>query len=328
MRVETSIIIPVFNAAKHLRACLASIQQQSKPDFEVILVDDGSTDNSSDILAEFTQADSRFSVVQQMNAGAAAARNQGLDRACGNTIALVDADDVLMPTYLEQLTSAIHQADIAICGYSHWHDGVQRPIIIQPSGPMEREQLIRHSLATTGLTGGCWNKLLRRALIEENQLRFDPAIHVGEDMLFLMGYYQAVRQAAYVAEPLYLYRQHESSITHVSEAAQQFSARDASVLDAVEQLCDITQAESAVIQDVVAYRQVRSSLRLFRLIQRCNYADTTLIERVQTNIKTGLKGFTRSGHASFSESMGATLVAKSPALTGYLIRHLPKRMMT
>lgn len=113
-----SIIIPVYNVEQYLDKCLKSISKQTFLDFECIIVDDGSPDNSNAIIDKYVNKDQRFKVIHQKNMGLSAARNTGLDAAKGDYIAFVDSDDYIANDYLEKfvLKIASSNADIIICG--------------------------------------------------------------------------------------------------------------------------------------------------------------------------------------------------------------------
>ena len=110
-----SVIVPIYNAEKYLNECISSILSQSYKDFELILIDDGSTDKSQNICNEFAKKDLRITVVHQ---GISAARNNGLKNAKGEFVAFVDSDDYVEKNWLELLVKAIttEEADIAVCG--------------------------------------------------------------------------------------------------------------------------------------------------------------------------------------------------------------------
>lgn len=312
MPPEISVILPVFNAENHLNECLRALSKQTFTAFEVLLINDGSTDDSPKILADRANTDDRFRLIQQANSGVSVARNTGLQHARGEYIAFVDADDSFTPDYLEKLLTAIEGVDLAACGYAKWERGSAQPVLLSTSRALNQKQLIAETLATTGLTGACWNKLLRRSVIEHLNLHFEPGIHVAEDMLFLLRYYLAIQRGNYIGLPLYQYRQHNASMMRRSGAARSWNSRDESVLDAVEQMVQVASAQPAQIQDLVAYRQVRSSVRLYWLMVRCRYRSATLIQRIKDNLRAGLPGAKRSGHSSISEHIAAHAIAKLP----------------
>ena len=120
-----SVIVPVYNTSKYLRQCLDSIQAQTLKEIEIICVDDGSTDNSMEILLEKELEDSRICILQQKNRGGGAARNLGMSIAKGKYLSFLDSDDFFEPTMLEEAYTAAekHNADITIYSYHIFYDG-------------------------------------------------------------------------------------------------------------------------------------------------------------------------------------------------------------
>lgn len=113
-----SIVIPIYNAEKFLKKCVSSVLEQSYKDFELILIDDGSSDNSSVICSEFAECDSRVIFIHQNNSGVSSARNCGLEAAKGEFIAFVDSDDYVEKDWLKLQINAMtaNNADVAVCG--------------------------------------------------------------------------------------------------------------------------------------------------------------------------------------------------------------------
>ena len=214
-----SVVIPVYNAEKFLPECLDSVLCQEFPSFELLLIDDGSTDGSGKIADRYAEKDSRIVVVHQPNAGVSAARNRGVAEARGEYIAFVDADDRVTPTYLSHLLSP--QVDLSIAGISLLHE---------PSGRMESHGFDRTRSARTdrerGLlfadaeihdtTKGPCNKLFRREIIEQHHLRFNPRYSYGEDHLFVLEFVKHCHSIAQIAHTdyLYIHRPTAASLTH------------------------------------------------------------------------------------------------------------------
>ena len=109
-----SIIIPIYNAEESIKACLESIFAQDYQRFEVIAIDDGSTDGTPAVLDNCKQADGRVKVIRQMNAGVSAARNRGIDASSGDYVTFVDCDDTLLPNHISNLVNSISDVDLAI----------------------------------------------------------------------------------------------------------------------------------------------------------------------------------------------------------------------
>lgn len=205
-----SVIVPVHDVRDHVAACIASLRAQTLPDFEVIVVDDGSTDDSAQVALRAIDGDSRFRLVRQDNRGLSGARNTGLNLARGAFIAFVDSDDRVAPGYLQQMWQVLDQtgADWVACairfcfpsGVSSCHSGIHGQAAQHSSGRVARFALADWGDAIRHFPSA-WNKLYRRALIEG--LRFPEGIWFEDHGFF---YRAAARtdHIAHLAEPLYL----------------------------------------------------------------------------------------------------------------------------
>ena len=178
-----SIIIPVFNVEKYLRECLDSLLNQTYQDFEVICVDDGSTDESYKILEEYKNKDERFVIIQQNNKGAGAARNRGIELAKGEYIQFLDSDDYFEPNMLEKLCSVAkkNDTDIVVCsarkvdenkniiesGNPLWPININKVVFDKVFSPEDFREDIFGLFCVVP-----WNKLYKRSLIVENGLKF------------------------------------------------------------------------------------------------------------------------------------------------------------
>ena len=191
MQPKISVIVPVYKAEKYLLRCVDSILAQTFTDFELILVDDGSPDNSGTICDEYAQKDSRVRVFHKENGGVSSARNLGLDNARGEWITFCDADDYVTPDWLMAYSDAmVSNADLAIQGY-HIIDSnrnIVKHLPSQKGNTVEDKQKLIVSLMCQGVYGFLWVKLFKRQLIEENNIRFDIKSSFREDAQFLSKY--------------------------------------------------------------------------------------------------------------------------------------------
>ena len=180
-----SIVVPVFNAEQSLAACLDSIVGQSHSALEIILVNDGSSDNSGAICDRYAEQDSRIRVIHKPNGGPSSARNAGLEIATGPWVTFVDSDDYAEPDLCEYLLSLaqVHNADIVQCG-AFWEDKNHSKTIFAPVQDAIFSQGINTFSPDTWLFfgNGNWGKLYRRDIIRT--VRFDPAYTIGEDLYF------------------------------------------------------------------------------------------------------------------------------------------------
>lgn len=211
-----SIIVPVYNVASYLSACLDSILSQSFSDFEVQLVDDGSTDGSGPLCDELAAKDPRIVVSHQKNGGVSSARNLALEQAQGEWILFVDADDALLPDGLSELVGGISdEVDLVMLDFvesARWEEGMPFP---HGEGKMVgREEALASMFIGTDqrYQGYVFAKLFRRGLLEEHHLRFDPAISIKEDTLFVVHFLCLSDKRVYFSEtPVYHYIQRPSS---------------------------------------------------------------------------------------------------------------------
>lgn len=192
MTPKISIIVPVYNAEKYLPDCLNSILGQTYTDFEVILVDDGSTDQSLRIIDKYIAKDDRFHLFQQTHRGVSAARNIGLKNVTGDYISFVDADDQIASTYLEDLYHAFdEQVDSSMCGFKKIDLLSYEDCVVIPKKMIEslEDNLIGFYEATnTDWQRYLWNRMFKHSIIKSNNLRFKEDIFYKEDGLFVVQY--------------------------------------------------------------------------------------------------------------------------------------------
>ncbi len=184
MKNETpavSVIIPVYNVEKYLRRCLDSVVNQTFTDFELILVNDGSTDSSLEICQEYAATDSRIKVIDTPNGGCSRARNIGWNNSCGDWILCIDSDDWIELNMIERLytTALSEEADIVACNiYSDNGAGVLN-LLGYPYGPLEpKKEIYRMGINYSAV----WNKLVSRNLYEEYDIRWIPGVAMWEDL--------------------------------------------------------------------------------------------------------------------------------------------------
>lgn len=217
MHPAISLIVPVYNIAPYIGACLASIRAQSFGDFEAIIVNDGSTDDSLAVISKAIAEDSRFRIITRPNGGLSAARNTGLDAAQGDVIGFVDGDDWLEPDFLRLMHDALTEssADWVSCGLwlDHGEGGafIHSTVHDAPKLPEQSddasETVLEDMISWTGVVRhfpSAWNKLYRRKLI--GKLRF-PVGLLYEDHPFFCACAARTTQMARVPRALYHWRQ-------------------------------------------------------------------------------------------------------------------------
>lgn len=185
---KISIIVPVYNCAPYLSRCIDSILAQTCANLELLLIDDGSTDDSGRICDCYAAADTRVQVLHQVNAGVSAARNAGLEIASGDYIGFVDADDWIDPTMFETLLrhAQDQNAQIVMCdAVTVWDGGRQEPDTIDL---LPADQYLSKAAITPDIlrliAGSVWRCLYSAALLRKGNIRFPVGIRLSEDRLF------------------------------------------------------------------------------------------------------------------------------------------------
>ena len=197
-----SVIVPLYNAKKYLHRCIDSILAQTFTDFELLLVDDGSTDSSDAICDEYAEKDSRVRVFHKKNGGVSSARNLGLVNTKGEYVMFVDSDDYMLPTMCELMLRTIENksADLVVCGTTETGGGFWRPRFDED---FSKEQLKERfvSLLHTELLSPPWNKIYKKVKI--GNLRFREDISFGEDLLFNIQYLDICNKISFIKESPY-----------------------------------------------------------------------------------------------------------------------------
>ncbi|MBR4057713.1 MAG: glycosyltransferase family 2 protein [Oscillospiraceae bacterium] len=221
---EISIILPAYNAQDTLVRAVESVRAQHFQDWELILVNDGSIDNTAALCDCFAGEDSRIRVLHKENAGVSCARNDGISAARGAWIAFLDADDWYEPDYLSAMLVALHASaeESAACGFSYVYPNGEKSIAPSPlaEGLHTAEEvtqgfvspLLCDRLSSTLTLGVIWRCLFSRRILLENDIQFSGSYL--EDELFLIEYFGRGQSMACVNKPLYNYMQSDSSVTH------------------------------------------------------------------------------------------------------------------
>ncbi len=219
---KLSIIVPVYKAEKHIRQCLDSIVGQEYPNWECILINDGSPDSSGDICDEYAAKDKRFIVVHKTNAGAAEARNDGLRKATGDYITFVDSDDELLPQALVIYHDAIVKygnIDVIKAGYiKHFEvqDIEKKHSCGKETLETSKRRIVRLLNEESYYHGFLWNECIRRELIGD--IKFDNGLHWNEDSIFSFQLFLKAESVLFSPQLVYKYYIRETeSLSNVKD---------------------------------------------------------------------------------------------------------------
>lgn len=212
--IEISVIVPFYKPQRlQFRKCLDSLTQQHFDSYEIILVDDGNPEAWNTIAEEYSKNHQNVQVLHQKNGGVSAARNAGIQKASGKYIAFVDADDYVEKDYLSALYDAVQDCDLAICGIAEQYYPVQ-------DRWMEARVFFSTPAVYTGLQyiNFSVNKLYKAEIIKENNISFPVGVKLGEDAIFLSGYYKHCKSIRTVSDLLYHYVWTPDSAVHSFDA--------------------------------------------------------------------------------------------------------------
>lgn len=211
---KVSIIVPVYNAAAYLEVCITSILRQTYKNLEIILVNDGSTDESGNICDQYTYIDPRITVIHQENAGPSAARNTGIERATGTYLQFVDADDRIKETTTQQFIHCMeaYDADLVICGYESGNQLLSPTV----AGFFTKEVFLNHIglLYKQIILPSPCNKMYRLEKVKHLGIRFPYSHSFGEDLLFNLSYIENSTSFYVLPNSLYVYEQNPHSLTN------------------------------------------------------------------------------------------------------------------
>ena len=259
-----SIIIPVYNAGEFLRETVLSVLEQDYKAIELILVNDGSKDDSLSICNELKAADDRIIVIDQPNAGVSTARNNGLKAAKGEYVLFVDADDLLEKDMVSTLYNKAVEtsAEIVSCGAALIKDGL---VIKEEFGTNQlytytREEALKFFLIGNRVNIGVWTKLFKKSVIED--LEFRKNIRINEDKLFI---FEALMKAnKYVVYDVSKYRY----IQRASSATRTFDCRWFDTIDVADLMLDTIRANNANLEFYARINQVKVYYWLLLMMYR------------------------------------------------------------
>ena len=210
--MKISIIMPVYNCEKYLDIAIRSIERQSFHDWELLLIDDGSTDNSGEICEKWGKNDSRISVFHQINRGVSAARNWGLKKADGNYIFFMDADDYISDNFLQDVSESIqrYNADIILVNAKRFFDkDCFKPPEIKLSQNLSEDYL--HRLLRCGFLREAWFKVCKSSLIGHEF--FNEKLKSAEDLDYMAEILKSCKTVACTKDSFYYYNKMQTSFT-------------------------------------------------------------------------------------------------------------------
>lgn len=318
-----SVIIPVYNAGSTVTEIVSSVLQQTFDDFELILVDDGSTDSTLNTLRGLKSQDKRIIVRSKKNGGPSSARNDGLTKSRGEYVVFFDADDDVDRHMLEIMVKNIevHMADLAVCGWTV--DTYKGEKLVKNSSklsPKNRvldaktakiDEFILSSIGNDGLLYNLWNKMYRRDIIEKHSIRFQEDIRFGEDLIFSLNYYKHIEKMVIIPNTLYRYRFGSESSTFSSSALNpKYRHMNNVALDEY-----VGASRSRKIDELTQWIKWRWLMSYYRLVADSNMPRSKKIDLIKQAPSDGLslaKNSSYIGKKKLALERLGKLLVKSP----------------
>lgn len=216
--MSVSIVIPVYNGDKFISKCLQSVIEQSYSDLEIIIVDDGSSDNTKSIIQEYSVTDNRIKYFYQKNQGASVARNNGVEKAHGKYLLFVDADDYLAVDMVEKIVAVAEDSKSEIVCFAHFKVVGRNkiPYLFNWDCSHAYDAIFGiQKILQFHIKGYIWDKLFKLDYWKKLKLRFEKNRYC-EDWIPISQYIGNSKTISFVNEPLYYYVQHEASAIHTS----------------------------------------------------------------------------------------------------------------
>lgn len=231
MNKKVTVIVPIYNVEQYLKRCVDSILLQTYQELEIILVNDGSTDNSLQLCNQMVQQDHRIRLIDKVNGGLSDARNAGLKQATGEFVCFIDSDDFILPTMIEKMVNQaeVDQADICVCDMEYLYDDGTKSFasggLVEKKSVQEMPELIR-------INNSACNKLFKTSMFQDIQF---PVGKYYEDLATVPILLYKANKITKVDEPFYVYYQRTGSIAHTA------SKKIFDIYDAIASCIDYVQ---------------------------------------------------------------------------------------
>lgn len=220
-----SIILPVYNGEQYIEKCIKQITEQNYKNFELIIVNDGSNDNTLKLINKYIKQDKRIVLIDKKNTGVSNSRNIGIMKAKGNYIAFVDVDDIIDPTIYEKMIKKLElsNADVCVCNYKEYFLNKNKYV---PSKYALKNEIISKETAIRNylldkIGPAIWDKTYKSNIVKNT--RFEESLNIGEDILYCLNILFKTNKVATIEDELYYYVQQDKSVMHkINEKYLQF----------------------------------------------------------------------------------------------------------
>ena len=299
-----SVLVPVYNAVEYLRGCVRSIIDQSYTNLQVVLINDGSTDGSWELMKELARSDHRIEVYSQSNHGVAATRNSLLDKAIGDWVLFVDSDDTIAPDTVKILLQEQEKTGADMIVFNQ-----------RRAREYDRETVVREFLRHREFRGMLWNKLLKREHLEG--LKFDRSVSFGEDALMVWQVLQRVSHVVAINKKFYRYSPTEKSLSR-----QRFNGKKFTAYTVWDAICGDVDEKWPQYSDIAHARFACEMALVLKSAAASDYRHDSSVRLLQEEVR-------RDGHLIASTGISSRRMSRFAWLVSHcywLARYVSKRV--
>lgn len=301
-----TVVVPVYNMGSHLMKSVDSLLKQNYKNYEIILVDDGSTDNGPKLCDELSNKYEMIRVIHKKNGGLSSARNCGIEEANGNYIIFPDPDDWVDDNYLSALVEQQgDNIDLEVCG--NFIVTTTKQVVQNASAQkrvFDKKEAILHLLAQAEYCGFAWNKLYHMDIIQKNNLRFDEELGMAQDLHFAFRYILQCNKVSYDPTPHYFYYQHEGGVTNINHP---LTTRKISGLKTYLKLFELSKKYVPEAVPIVGATIANQNLSFMYVYFNSGMEAVKLLKQLYANFKEYKGYFFQNPNYSFSHKvMGFT----------------------
>ena len=306
-----SVIVPVYNVEKYIEDCIQSILQQTYKDFELLLIDDGSPDNSGIICNRFADGDCRIRVIHKENQGVSAARNDGLALAKGEYVCFIDSDDYVDENYLSLLANNMVSGGMAACKMYSSGDAFQST----HRESLKQDEAQISCFSAHGMGGCVGGKLYDAEIIRTNVLKFEESLTICEDLLFVIQYLQHVTSnVVWNYSALYYYRPNqEGAVKRRFRLHKNYSVKELSEVTALE-LCHDYLLPNQEVHSAWRSRMVKASVNTIRTMTANQIEDEEKKNSLMRLIRHNTMECMKSKYLAISSKVSILACSVSPKL--------------
>ena len=314
-----TVVVPIYNMGQYLKRAVDSILKQTYKNYEIILVNDGSTDNSLEIANQIIKENPKIKIVSKQNGGLSSARNAGIDNSSGDYIIFPDPDDWVLENYLEVLVNLHlkYKSQLEISGYYIQYDGKKiNPHENKTKQLFDKNTALQHLMSSKWFCGFAWNKLYHMDIIKKNNLTFDTELGMAQDLHFAFRYILHCERISFNPIPTYYYFQHIEGVTNVKAPLTQ---RKVSGFKTYEKLAELSQVDYPEVYNMAKSTLANISMQFLFIYYYTKMNDKEILSLIKNNIKNNFKCFMKNKDYSVPHKVQGLIARFLPKIY-YIVR--------